>query len=190
MKNKIIGLLFLWVTCPGIANERPLPQGFSFAAGALPQIQFAQGSSPGIGFFIQPGYQLSNFVFSLELMHVEPKANYRYTYAGLNITYSMFIESLNLYFHPLALGIKAANVYEDIDRSDTVVDIKNKTALSISVATGLAIPIDQNIAVIIEPGFMYHQFLDSSNSGTEDRSNAMLKLGLRYSMDDLIPIAY
>ena len=190
MKNKIIGLIFLWVTCPGIAIERPLPQGFSFAAGALGQIHTAQGVSPGVGFFAQPGYQIGNFIFSLELMYVSPQANYEYTYAGLNITYSMFIQSLNLYLNPLAVGIKAANVKEDWVSNDTIVDIKNKTGLSISVGTGLTIPIDQDIAVFIEPAYMYHESLKSNSSGTVDRSNAMIKLGLRYSMDDLMPIAY
>ena len=190
MKNKIIGLIFLWVTCPGVAIERPLPQGFSFTAGALGQIHFAQETPSGVGFFAQPGYQIGNFIFSLELMHVNPQANYKYTYAGLNITYSMFIQSLNLYVNPLALGIKAADVYEDFDSNDTIVDIKNKTGLSISVGTGLAVPIDQDIAVFIEPAYMYHESLKNNSPGTVNRSNAMLKLGLRYSMDDLMPIAY
>ena len=188
MKNKIIGLIFLWVTCPGIAIERPLPQGFSFTVGALPQIHFAQGIPLGIGFFAQPGYQINNFIFSLEFMHINPQINYKYTYVGINIAYSMFLPMLGSYVNP-ALAAKAGDVFEtDPDNSSD--DIRNKTGLALSLSVGLVYPLDQDIALLMEPAFMYHQSAMSNRDGTVDRSNAMIKLGLRYSMDDLMPIAY
>lgn len=182
MKTKILffAMLLYW---PSLihALERPTPTGLSINAGG--SYQSILGRTASAGFYLQPGIQAGNFIYSLEVNFFAHNANTQYAYPGLNLGYSIFLPNLNTYIVPTlfaGMGI--------VTEQNTIPEFKNKESFALGVGTGFLLPVSQNHGLYLEPRFTMHSVADGTS--IYDRDFFSIKFGLKYSAADLLPIAY